>query len=46
MTSPFRCMDIGLDTNDLKPYDMDEVVSVLSAKKVYESGHHTAGKME
>lgn len=46
VTSPFRCMDIGLDTNDLKPYDMDEVVRVLSEKKVYEHGHHTAGKME
>ena len=46
VTSLFRCMDIGLDTNDLKPYDMDEVVRVLSEKKVYESGHHTTGKMQ
>ena len=46
MTSPFRCMDIGLDTNDLKPYDLDDVVRVLSVKKVFESGHHTTGKME
>jgi calcineurin-like phosphoesterase family protein len=44
--SEFRCMDIGLDTNDLRPYRMDDVVRVLSAKKVYESGHHTTGKME
>lgn len=46
VTSPFRCMDIGLDTNDLKPYDLDDVVRVLSVKKVFESGHHTTGKME
>ena len=46
VTSPFRRMDIGLDTNDLKPYDLDDVVRVLSVKKVFESGHHTTGKME
>lgn len=44
--SEFRCMDIGVDTNDLKPYDMDDVVRQLSKKKVFAHGHHTPDKKE
>ena len=35
-----RCMDIGVDTNKMKPYFLDSVVRVLRDKGKTVNGHH------
>ena len=35
-----RCMDIGMDGNDLMPYNMDDIVSMMSSRGMRYHGHH------
>lgn len=32
---PYKCMDVGVDTNDLYPYHIDEVISHMETKKTF-----------
>lgn len=41
---PGRCMDIGVDTNDLYPYELNQVVLSLSKKPMNYDGHHGGTK--
>ena len=39
-----RCMDIGADTNHLRPYQLDRVVAELAKRELTKSGHHDGNR--
>ncbi len=39
----YRTMDVGVDTHDLYPYHLDEILDIMKGKEVYmEVDHHNS----
>jgi len=41
---PGRCQDIGVDTNNLMPYNLEDILRKLSNKPMTFSGHHDGAR--